>query len=292
VSITLLTGAPGHGKSYRLVREIERAVVKGEPVGTNVPLREDWPEVMAKRHTAFGRWRPGAVAEKAAEYARQVLVSNDFDELLRVRLHGEGEDRGLLVLDECQRWMNARGWDNALGEDGKPIGRVEALQKRLRVINHLSGHRHYGWRVLLATQSEGSIDNQARTLYEFHTETRNLAKLPFLSIFLRKPLFLVVTRWNDRAKTKAGVETYGLSKSLAGLYHTHALQVADWPADPIMLPRPAPGDEQTPGQRRSGTRAANDQRRRSRRGRRTPSTPSPLSGDLVRQEALGKEVQA
>lgn len=238
--ITLLTGSPGHGKSYRLVREVERAVAAGMPVGTNVPLREDWPEVMARRHVAFARWRPEAVSSKAAQFARQVLVSNDFDELLRIRLHGEAEERGLLVLDESQRWMNARGWDNDLGVDGKPLGRVEAVQKRLRVINHLSGHRHYGWKVLLATQSEGSIDNQARGLYEFHSETRNLAKLPVLGLVLRKPLFLVVTRWNDKKRTKAGVEIYGLSKRLGDLYHTHALQDADWPADPIMLPRAAP----------------------------------------------------
>ncbi len=282
VSITLLTGAPGHGKSYRLVREIERAVVRGEPVGTNVPLRDDWATVMAKRHTAFGGSRPTAVAAKAAEFARHVLVSNDFDELLRVRLEGEGEDRGLLVLDESQRWMNARGWDNALGDDGKPIGRVEALQKRLRVINHLSGHRHYGWRVLLATQSEASIDNQARSLYEFHSETRNLAKLPLLSLLLRAiglaPLFLVVTRWNDKAKTKAGVETYTLSKSLARLYHTHALQAADWPDDPIMLPRARAQGESMPAIARSGTTAANGPRRRSRRGRRPPSNAAPDPG--------------
>jgi zona occludens toxin len=282
VSITLLTGAPGHGKSYRLVREIERAVVKGEPVGTNVPLREDWAEVMAKRHTAFASTRPRAVAVKAAEYARQVLVSNDFDELLRVRLEGAGEDRGLLVLDESQRWMNARGWDNELGPDGKPIGRVEALQKRLRVINHLSGHRHYGWRVLLATQAEGSIDNQARTLYEFHSETRNLAKLPFLGLLLRaiglSPLFLVVTRWNDKAKTKAGVETYTLSKSLARLYDTHALQAADWPDDPIMLPRARAAGETPPDDGRTSTRAADGPRRLWSRGRRPLSTTAPDTG--------------
>jgi zona occludens toxin len=236
--ITLLTGSPGHGKSYTLVREIERAVARGEPVATNVPLREDWPEVMARRHTLFGKFRKDKVAEKAAEFARMVIVSNDFSLLLRVRLDGEGEGRGKLILDESQRWMNARGWDNALNDDGKPMRRPEALQRRLSIVNHLSGHRHYGWNVILATQSDKAIDNQVRELYEFHSEVRNLRRLPWIGAILRFNLFIKVTRWNDRSKSKAGVNTYFLSKSLARLYHTHSLNAADWPDDAIILPRP------------------------------------------------------
>lgn len=235
--ITLLTGSPGHGKSYTLVREIEKAVGnKGEPVATNVPLREDWAEIMARRHTLFGPLRKKAVERKATEFRKLVFISNDFAELLRVRLAGEGEGRGKLILDESQRWLNTRGWDNAVNPDGTPMKRAEALQQRLRILNHLSGHRHYGFHVILATQSDKSIDSQARELYEFHSEVRNLRRLPWIGIFLRFNIFVRVTRWNDRAKSKAGVDCYFLSKSLANLYHTHALQNADWPDDPIILP--------------------------------------------------------
>jgi hypothetical protein len=236
--ITLLTGSPGHGKSYTLVREIEKAVARSEPVGTNVPLRSDWAEVMARRHTLFGRWRKGKVSEKADEFARLVIVSNDFSLLLRIRLDGEGEGRGKLILDESQRWMNARGWDNAMGDDGVPMKRPEALQRRLSIVNHLSGHRHYGWNVILATQSDKAIDNQVRELYEFHSEVRNLRRLPWVGAILRFNLFIRVTRWNDRARSKAGVDLYTLNKGIASLYHTHSLQAADWPDDAIILPRP------------------------------------------------------
>jgi zona occludens toxin (predicted ATPase) len=236
--ITLLVGSPGHGKSYTCVREIEKAVTKGLPVATNVPLRKDWAETMARRHTLFGRWRKDAVAKRAEEYARRVIISNDFSLLLRVRLEGEGEARGLMVLDESQRWMNARGWDNALNDDGTVMRRPEALQRRLKIVNHLSGHRHYGWKVILATQSDKSIDNQVRELYEFFSEVRNLRRLPWIGFFLRFDLFIKVTRWNDKARSKAGVETYWLNKSLARLYDTHSLQIDDWPDDAIVLPRP------------------------------------------------------
>lgn len=243
MAITLLVGAPGHGKSYTLIREIEAAVSHGIPVATNVPLRDDWAYSMARRHTLFGRFRQDAVERKAKLFSRYVVISSDFDLLLRVRLSGDKEGRGLLVLDEAHRWMNARGWDNAMvvSEDGEetPMKRGEALAKRLRVINHLSAHRHYGFNVILATQSDRSIDNQARELYEFHSEVRNMRRLPWFGAICRFNLFLRVTRWNDKSRSKAGVNCYWLSKSLANLYSTHALQETDWPDDAIVLPLPA-----------------------------------------------------
>ena len=234
--ITLLTGAPGHGKSYTMVREIEQSVAKGTPVATNVPLREDWPTVMARRHTLFGRWRQEAVERKAAQFEKLVIVSDDFDVLLRIRLAGEGEERGLLALDEAHRWINTRGLEKEEHDDGKPMTPLQIRQRRKVIVNHLSGHRHYGWKVILGTQSDKSLDTQARDLYEFHSEVRNMRRLPWLGVFMRFNLFLRVTRWNDRARSKAGVECYWLSKSLARLYSTHSLESKDWPDDAIILP--------------------------------------------------------
>ena len=237
MAITLLTGAPGHGKSYTLIREIERAVAKGEPVATNVPLRDDWAATMARRHTLFGPFRERAVADRAAAFSKMVVVSNDFDILLRVRLRGEGEGRGKLILDEAHRWINTRGLAREEHDDGTVMTPLEIRQGRKKIVNYLSGHRHYGWDVILATQSDKSLDTQARELYEFHSEVRNMKKLPWLGFILRFNMFLRVTHWNDRARSKAGVDCYFLSKSLASLYHTHALQEEDWPDDPILLPR-------------------------------------------------------
>jgi hypothetical protein len=238
--ITLLTGSPGHGKSYTLVREIERTVSKGEPVATNVPLADNWPEVMAKRHVLFGRLRPAAVQRKADAFRKLVMVTDDFPTLLRVRLAGEGEGRGKLILDEAHRWLNTRGYDNGINPDGTPMKRPEALAVRGKVINHLSGHRHYGLDVILATQSKKAIDTQASDLYEFHSEVRNMRKLPWIGFFIRFNLFVKITRWNDHSRSKAGVDSYFLSKGLARLYNTHALQDTDWPEDAIVLPHDTP----------------------------------------------------
>lgn len=243
MSITLLTGSPGHGKSYTLVREIEKALHKGQPVATNVPLSDDWAMVMARRHTAFpwgdkGRLR---LEQKARKFESLIFISDDFDALLRVRLAGEGEGRGKLILDEAHRWLNTRGLDKEYKEDDdgneKAMTPLEIRQERKRIVNHLSGHRHYGFDVLLATQSDKSLDVQSRELHEYHSEVRNIRKLPWVGFFLRFNFFIRVTRWNDRARSKAGLENYWLSKGLARLYSTHALQEGDWPDEPIILPR-------------------------------------------------------
>jgi hypothetical protein len=117
------------------------------------------------------------------------------------------------------------------------IGRPEAIAKRQRIIAWFQAHRHYGFDVLAAVQDLKTLDSHVRDLYEFHSEVRNMKKLPWLGLLVRFNLFMRTTRWNDRARTKAGVSCYWLSKSLARLYHTHALEGVDWPPDAIVLPR-------------------------------------------------------
>lgn len=219
--ITILEGSPGHGKTYTLIKIIIDTVHGGEPVATNVPLRAEWPEVMAKHFTLFSRFRTETVARKAAEYRRMVFVSEDMNDLMRVRLSGTKEGRGKLIIDESHREMNTRTLRDA---------------NRKAVVNHLSGHRHYGWDVILATQDKGNIDTQIRGLYEFESVVRNFKRMPWAPIWFN--LFLRVTRWNDKKKTKAGVTIYGLSKSIARLYDTHALEHKDWPENAIVLPFP------------------------------------------------------
>jgi zona occludens toxin len=221
--ITLLEGSPGHGKTYALIREIADSVHRGEPVATNVPLRDDWSLVIARNFTLFGRWRRDTVNRKAVGYRRLLFISNDISDLLRVRLVGTKEGRGKLIIDESHREMNTRT--------------LHSDSNRKAVVNALSGHRHYGWDVVLASQDEKNIDTQVRGLYEFKSVVRNFKRFPWFPIWFN--LFLRVTRWNDRKGTKAGVKLYGLSKGLANLYDTHALEHTDWPEDAIILPHPS-----------------------------------------------------
>lgn len=229
--ITILTGAPGHGKSYSLVKRIDQTLHKGTPIVTNVPLREDWAEVMAKRHTFLPWLRKEAVAKKADHFRRLVLISDDVNELVRARFTGTKEGRALMVIDESQRKMNVRNYRDA---------------DQVRLVDFISAHRHYGLDVILATQHMENLDSQIKRLYEYHAEVRNFRRMPLLGSIFRINIFLRVTRWNDRRKTKAGIELYFLSRGLARLYATHALQEVDWPEDAIILPLQAEAPELFP----------------------------------------------
>lgn len=220
--ITILTGAPGHGKSFTLVKIIDEAVHKKKPVVTNVPLRSDWAEVMARRHVAFGRWRPVALKRKADSYRKLVFISGDISELVRVRIKGTREGRALMVLDESQRMLNVRNYRD---EDQKILS------------DYVSGHRHYGVDMILATQHMDNLATDVKRLYEYHSEVRNFRRLPLFGAIFRVNVFFRTTVWNDRKKTKATLpEVYTLSKSLARLYTTHSLNDTDWPEDAIQLP--------------------------------------------------------
>jgi hypothetical protein len=222
--ITILTGAPGHGKSYTLVKIIDETLHKGLPVITNVPLVDDWAEVFVRRHMLFARWRHEARERKIAHYRRLVFISDDIGELVRVRVEGEGEGRARVIIDESQRKLNVRSYRD-------PAQKV--------LVDYISGHRHYGVDVILSTQHIDNLDSQVKKLYEYHSEVRNMRKLPFFGAFLRFNLFIRRTHWNDRRKTKARPpEMYTLSKSLARLYGTHALNDLDWPDDAIVMPLP------------------------------------------------------
>lgn len=230
MSITILTGAPGHGKSYTSVQMIDDFVHKGKFVVTNVALRHDFAEQMAKRHTALGFIRKKAVQDKAELYASRIHACEDLTEIMRVRFMGKKEGRGKIVIEEAHRHMNVRA------------GRGVEKDERKVIVEYASGHRHYGGDMILITQAIGNLDLQVKNLFEYHAEVRNLRKLPILGLLVRLlmpggQLFIRKTVWNDKARTRAGIAVYGLSKRLANLYDTHSLEETDWPDDAIVLPK-------------------------------------------------------
>jgi Zonular occludens toxin (Zot) len=229
MSITILTGAPGHGKSYTSVQMIDQFVHEGKFIVTNVALRSDFAYQMARRHTLLGRFRKDSVERRADVYASRIHICEDLTEILRVRFTGKKEGRGKVIIEEAHRHMNVRA------------GRGSEKQDRKIVVEYASGHRHYGGDMILITQAIGNLDLQIKNLFEYHAEVRNLRKLPILGILVRLipggNLFIRKTVWNDKARTRAGFAIYGLSKRLANLYDTHSLEHTDWPDDAIVLPK-------------------------------------------------------
>lgn len=247
MSINLRTGQPGHGKSYSAVVEIRDALERGQYVATNVPLSEGWALTMA-RSNWFRRVIPGRCAKLAAEYERRLYHVDDLRDLRRLRLpkcgscpgckRGTGcrrEGRGLAVLDEAHKWLNARTWD--ADETGQAGTKAEAVRRRLDIVRFFSTHRHYGWNVELITQDEGNLDRQVRSLFETHTHLKNMRRFKVLGIFPIVPFnfFVAVTHWHDNDKTRLGIKTYTLSKSLARCYDTFGAAREDEDADDVIV---------------------------------------------------------
>jgi zona occludens toxin (predicted ATPase) len=233
----MVTGAPGSGKSFYAVREIAAALDKGKTVATNIQLVDGWALKVA-RCNVLRRLIPGRCAKTAAEYERRVLITPDLDELFRVRLHGSGEGRGVMVLDEAHNWMNARTWD--ADETGKAANKGEAVRRRLAVVRFFSQHRKLGWTVLLITQDEANIDRQVRSLFEYHVKLKNVRNFKVMGVPICPcNVFIAIWLWNDKSKSRVKVQTYGLKRSIARLYDTMALShgMDDDECDPIYLPR-------------------------------------------------------
>jgi hypothetical protein len=183
-----------------------------------------------------------------------LFVSDDIHELLRVRVHGEGEGRADMVLDECQRLIDSRTWDQAVG-----MSKDEAIMARKALIDFFSAHRHYGYNVYLLTQDFRNIDARVQRLFEYIVFLKNLKRVRVFGVpIFPMNVFVALRFWHDRVKTKISVTTFGLDKEIANLYSTHALKEVDFPDDVIIMPRSfgggASGDQPAaaPAQRVTG----------------------------------------
>jgi len=230
--INLRTGQPGHGKSYGAIRCIRDALERGEWVVTNIPMTEDWAEIMARTNWAR-RLLPGRCAKTAASYRARLVHVDDLTQLRRYRLppcgkcrgcrNGPGcqrEGRGRAVLDEAHQWLNSRTWD--ADETGQAGTKAEAVRRRLDVVRFFATHRHRGWNIELVTQDEANLDRQVRALFETHTHMKNLRRFKVAGLLPIVPVnvFVAVTHWHDNDRTRLGVEAFMLNRKLARCYDT------------------------------------------------------------------------
>lgn len=248
--ITLVTGKPGHGKSYYAVRQIRDALDRGQIVATNIELREGWSRTFANSNAV--RWLiPGRRAKVAQRDAEHVYVTHDITEMGRLRLPACGrcegcrqrgvcrkEGRGLMVLDEAHNWLNSRTWDQ--DDEGREVTKAQAVRNRLSIVRLFSQHRKLGWDVLLLTQDEGNLDTQVRRNFEYHTHLKNLKRYRVLGLMPVVPFnfFIAVTTWHDSTKSRVGTTSFMLNRRIARCYNTmatsHGLELDD--ADAIYLP--------------------------------------------------------
>lgn len=210
--IYLVSGMPGSGKTYFTMRMIDKHLAAGKVVVTNVALKDDWADRIARgsfRARMSRRYRRKLIAG----YERRLLITDDPGVLMTTFIEGDKEGRAVAVLDEAGSFLDARAW-NRKGGGLDREGMVRWFQR----------HRHYGFDVYLIAQLPSTIDKNVRELYEENITLKNLRnfKIMGLRVFPRCR-FVAVHRWNSTDKHILKRETYGLSKRIAGMYDTHTL---------------------------------------------------------------------
>lgn len=181
MTIYIVTGKLGAGKSLLAVSKIQEYAAQGRRVATNLDIKPEFLLNPKRRAVDIMRVPDRPTAQ-------------DLDAL------GPGCDTidesryGLLVLDELAVWMNARTW---------------ADKSRQSIIDWLVHSRKKRWDVIFLIQHPEMLDKQVRqALMEYHVKCRRFdkVKLPIVSALGE---FLTLGMWNGYLpRVHLGVVTY------------------------------------------------------------------------------------
>lgn len=154
----VLTGKKGNGKGIIGVKLIEKYLLQGKPVATNLNI---YLEHLLSPDS------------KTTIYRLPDQPSSDDLEAIGVNPTGGDETKnGLIVLDECLSWLNSRDYKD---------------KDRKKLIDWFMHSRKYGWDVVYIIQSIESLDKQFRDNFAEHLITvQRLDRLPipFIGFFI------------------------------------------------------------------------------------------------------------
>lgn len=196
MTIYLYSGTPGSGKSLHCARDIRDYLrYKKLPVVANFPINE------ATR--GYERFTYRDNSEVTPEYL--VRFARDY-----WQDHKFGEDRILLVLDECQLLFNSRDW---------------AQKDRMAWLEFFSQHRKYGYMILFVAQFDRMIDRQIRSLVEYEYVHRKMGNFGWkgkaITLLALGELYVCVKRFYSLSE-RIGVEYFRAHKSLFRMYDSYA----------------------------------------------------------------------
>jgi len=182
--IRYVTGPLGSGKSLYASRLIGRSLMRGRPVVSNVRLVDDWPRVLSGRFLAH-RLNPRKRRAYEDRIVRYYHYEPEISRIIEMQLHGKGEGRGLMVIDEVDNEINNRQWQ----KDGQQV-----FLRKLRMA------RKRGWVVYLLSQHMENTDKSARRIALENVRLVNwqqLVKVPLIGVpLLPFPVFLALTYRN------------------------------------------------------------------------------------------------
>jgi hypothetical protein len=160
MAVYVVTGKLGNGKTLISVSKIREYLQRGSMIATNLDLN-----------------MIALCGNKTAKSPRVIRLtdkphSNQFNSLPVANLSTDETKNGLLVLDECGTWLNARTYNDP---------------DRQQLLSWLLMARKLGWDIILIIQDIRQIDKQIReSLAEFVVYCRRVDRMsiPFItSIF-------------------------------------------------------------------------------------------------------------
>lgn len=214
--INLYSGRPGNGKSYHAVDDINWYLRHGVNVITNIDI--DVSLIRPRFRKPLGAY--------IYLTSDQMASPDFFDGLFGFSLNfhvwdSSGktkEGQTVLIVDECQQdiLLNCRTWSRP---DRKKWNDFFAL------------HRHYGYKVILVTQSMSNVDKQVQKLVQLEYEHRNFANFNGLckavSLLIHKQIFVIIARDVSLKRTpksaRMGARYMFSNKKIYQLYNSYTV---------------------------------------------------------------------
>lgn len=195
--IYLYSGTPGSGKSLHTARVVLNDLRRGIPVIANFDINRNYVRKGIENFTYIETF------DLCPDWLIQFSKEHFHDRKIK-------EDSITLIIDEAQMLFNPREWN---------------MKNRLDWLKFFQMHRHYGYSVILVSQSDMMLDKQIRSLIEYEEIHRKLKNYGFkgilLSIMLLSTnLFCVVKYWYPM-KLKVSNEFFRLHKKYYNLYDTY-----------------------------------------------------------------------
>jgi len=184
MSVYIVTGKLGQGKSLVAVSKIFEYFRAGKKIATNLNLHfENLADKYADNRQVIRL--PGQPSVEDMNAIGRGDSTSDYNE----------DDFGLIVLDECGTWFNSRGWNDP--------GRRDLLDWFLHA-------RKLGWDIIFIVQSIEILDKQARETLGEHTvfcRRTDRITVPILSPFYK----LVTGKRLTFPRCHVGIVKYGTS---------------------------------------------------------------------------------
>ncbi|MCI5133634.1 MAG: hypothetical protein D3920_00895 [Candidatus Electrothrix sp. AW2] len=221
MSVELLQGKTGDGKSFQAMVRVVEHLLEGGVVGLNFRLTEDWAYLFATLHPHVidGTASIHQVAESV--YKRCFFIG-DVSSLESLCRHYNDrcigpvakryERRILVVIDEAQLYMNAREW-----------------RKNRPWIEMFTQHRKMGLDLLLIAHHIRFIDAQARELIGTVSRSINFCeniRIPLLDIRFPWPFFIYVSK-PHLSQGRGSWRFVRFNMTVAEMYDSHEIFAYD-----------------------------------------------------------------